>query len=707
MTDRIKAYAEAVHSEDIYPAPVSVEYDRYDVLEPDCIKTALRLSKYFQSQPVLLDHDRRLLGCVRFDGSVPSNLFPRIGHKRFGEVCSEFYCKPAEKLCTFEWQHSTPNYALALENGFEGIIEKIEKSKAAHEGEPEKLEFLEALKIMSEGIIAWAERNADECERAAEKETDPSRKAELCEMARIIRKVPRKRPDSFREAVQTVAFCFHFLTDGLGTPDRYLYNFYMNDIKNGRLTREEAKELLEELYIMVQGYTSYTSMQHTRGGESHFAIGGYTPDGEDGYNELSDLIVDSLMEMPLFIPQISLRWTKKTPRAVLKKLMDCERKDTNKRIAFVSDENRIEAFVNRAGVAPKDAYNYTMVGCNEPALQGGIWLGGNTTNIARSLERMLAEGAEELKKCSNYTELMELYKKYLCEDLERILWYCDKFNYARSKDDNVLSSLLTNGCIESGKSVTRGGGLMLSGFNIMGMTCVIDSLAIIEQFVFDEKRVTMATLLDALAADWQGYDELRSEIFARGKFFGNSYEESDRIARDFTSAIGDYLKDKKGIFGQRYLVGCLTGYHPHYAWFGEMTMATPDGRHKGDAFMVGAGQALGKDREGLTALLSSVAQMDPENVLKGPFVCNVNIDSELMTNDENFEKTVDLFETYFKMGGIHFQLNYVTRETLLEARKNPESHSSLRVRVSGFSEYFCKLREEIQDDIIDRTDRKR
>ena len=99
--------------------------------------------------------------------------------------------------------------------------------------------------------------------------------------------------------------------------------------------------------------------------------------------------------------------------------------------------------------------------------------------------------------------------------------------------------------------------------------------------------------------------------------------------------------------------------------------------------------------------------MDPENVLKGPFVCNVNIDSELMTNDENFEKTVDLFETYFKMGGIHFQLNYVTRETLLEARKNPESHSSLRVRVSGFSEYFCKLREEIQDDIIDRTDRKR
>ncbi|MBR3967710.1 MAG: hypothetical protein IKJ91_11615 [Clostridia bacterium] len=707
MTERIRLYAEATHREDIYSAPCPVEYDRYDVLEPDCIKTAIRLSKYLANQPVLLDHDRRLLGCIRFDGSVPSNLFPRIGHTRFYEVCDEFYKKPAENLCTFEWQHSTPSYALVLENGFEGMKEKIEESKKANADEPEKLEFLESLRIMCDGIIAWAERNAKECEKAVENEENAERKAELLRMAKIIRRVPRFKAESFREAVQTVAFCFHFLSDSIGTPDRYLYKYYIDDINNGIITKEEAKEILQELFIVLQGYTSYKAMQHSRGGESHFAIGGYTEDGEDGYNELSDLIVDSLMEVPLYIPQLSLRWTKKTPREVFRKILDCERKDKNKRFAFVSDEPRIKAFINRAGIPKEIAYDYTMVGCNEPALQGGIWMGGNTTNIARSLERMMTEGENELLKCSDFASVWELYKKYLCEDLDRIMWYCNKFNYARSKDDNVLSSLMIKGCIESGKSVTKGGGLRLAGFNIMGMTCVIDSLAIIEQFVFDEKRTDMKTLLNALKSDWEGYEELRHEIFAKGKFFGNNYEESNKIARDFTSAIGDHLDGKTGLFDMKFLVGCLTGYHPHYAWFGQSTMATPDGRHRGDAFMVGAGQVLGKDREGLTALLASVAQMDPTGVLNGPFVCNVNIEAELMLNDEYFEKTVDLFESYFKMGGLHFQLNYVTKETLLEARKNPEAHSSLRVRVSGFSEYFNKLQEEIQDDIISRTDRKR
>ena len=707
MTERIKAYAEIVHKQDIYPAPVKTEYDRYDILEPDCIITAKRLSRYLLNQPVLTDNDRRLLGCVRFDGSVPSNLFPRIGHRRFGEVCDAFYKKPAENLCTFEWQHSTPDFSLVLENGLEGMLTKISKSKKNHAEEPDLLEFLEAMEIIAHGIIAWAERNAEECEKAAELETDVEKKAELTEMARIIRKVPRKKPDSFREAVQVVAFCFHFLSDSLGTPDRYLYRYYINDISNGKITREEAKEILQELYIVIQGYTSYKAFQHTRGGESHFAIGGYTPDGEDGYNELSDLIVDALMEMPLFIPQISLRWTKKTPREVFRKLMDCERKDKNKRIAFVNDEPRIRSFMERAKVDAADAYNYTMVGCNEPALQGGIWLGGNTTNIARSLTNMLYDSADELKKCESFDEVWALYVKHLECDLERILWYCDKFNYARSKDDSVLSSLFIKGCIESGKSVTKGGGLMLSGFNIMGMTCVIDSLSIIKQFVFDEKTVTMETLLSALNANWEGYSDLRHMIISKGKFFGNNYDTSDTIARNFTQAIGDYLEDKKGIFGQRYLVGCLTGYHPHYAWFGEMTKATPDGRYSGDAFMVGAGQVMGKDREGLTALLASVAQMDECGVLCGPFVCNINIEESLIYDDENFEKTVDLLEAYFKMGGLHFQLNYVTKAQLIAAKKDPEKHLSLRVRVSGFSEYFNRLDEKIQDDIISRTDKKR
>ena len=160
------------------------------------------------------------------------------------------------------------------------------------------------------------------------------------------------------------------------------------------------------------------------------------------------------------------------------------------------------------------------------------------------------------------------------------------------------------------------------------------------------------------------------------------------------------------MFGHKYLVGNLIGYIEHHRYFGVNTAATPDGRHAGDLLKFGLGQSGGYDREGLSALLSAVATCDPHHILHGPTVTNITLDAALMKDDANFEKTVRLFETYFQNGGIHFQLTYVSREELLSARENPQDYGYLRVRVSGFSDYFVCLKPSLQDDVIARTEQK-
>ena len=175
------------------------------------------------------------------------------------------------------------------------------------------------------------------------------------------------------------------------------------------------------------------------------------------------------------------------------------------------------------------------------------------------------------------------------------------------------------------------------------------------------------------------------------------------MARRLTETLYELTHDRRGIFDAPILFGTQAGYNPHYVWFGNRTEATPDGRHRGDPFMVGMGQTAGKDREGLTALLNSVAQADPHGVLAGPYVCNVNVDPALVNDEAQFDKTARLIEAYFKSGGMHIQLNYVQPEDLVRAKDCPDEYKSLRVRVSGYSANFVLLSEEIQDDVINRT----
>ena len=706
MTERIKKLTELTLSGQMYADTVKTTYDEADLLLPRQQMESKRICEYILNQEPKLTEYSCLTGFFNFDGSVVGDAFRRGGHKATQEAFKLFYLKPIDNLSTMEWQHATADYTKVLNKGIRGIIYDIEESLTCH-NEPEQVEFLLALKRVATALIAWAHKCSERALTLSLTTQNEEYRNNLKKLSEALFRVPENAPETFYEAVLCIYLCFSADPDSVGTLDRYLYPFYKRDIKNGTLTKEEAAEYLQELFLMLQAATRITSSNFTRGGESHFCVGGYLPNGEDGFTELSRLIVESMIDLPTYIPQVTLRWTKKTPREVFRFMLDCERKDPHKRIAFQNDEKRIKCYTEICGIPFERAVGYTTVGCNEPAFLGAIIGSNSKINFLRSMETVFHKKSKLIENNASFDDFFDIFKKELFSDLERAYEYDNFYNKQRAQDINYISSLVFNDCIENAKSLTQGGGnTVIASPMCLGITNVIDSLCVVKQFVFDEKLFPMSELIAALKADWQGYEDMRMLILKKGKFFGNDDDTSNYIAQKLYRELYDFLKDKTNLYGYHWLIGDLLGYNIHHKWFGEKTLATPDGRYNGDMLKFGLGQSEGRDREGLSALLNSIAKVDPNGIGCGSTVTNITLDEQLIKNDDNFEKTVDLLLTYFQNGGVHFQLTYVSKDDLMCAKETPDEYKHLRVRVTGFSDYFVKLNEAIQDDIIARTEQQ-
>lgn len=703
MNERIESLANKTVSGEMYVYPVKTEYDRCDLFLPPIKMSGKRVCEYIRNQEPLIVPESRFTGLIKFDGSVEGDIFGRTGHKNNSIACEYFYNRPVDNLLTFEWQHSVGNFGKIIAGGITGVKDEINKSIQKHKEDENALQFLETQSDICDAIIDWAKKCSKKALIVSECTNNTEYKKNLKRLSQALEHVPENPANNFYEAVLSLYVCYGFIPDSIGLIDRYLYPFYKKDIESGNLTKEEASEYLQELFLMLQARIHISSDRFYRGGESHFCVGGYLENGEDGFNELSKLIVDSLMELPTWIPQISLRWTRKTPHEVLHYMMDCERKDPNKRIAFVNDEPRINGLIKYTGFSYKKAITYSMIGCNEIALPGGIVFGFDQMNIVRCVQNTFFNRREDIVKTKTFDEFYDIFQEEMFNDL----WEADKIGRGlqtiRSRDCNLVSNIFIDGCITNAKSVTQGGTDTYIAVGVLiGISNVIDSLSVTKQLVFDEKKITMEKLIDALQNNWNGYEDLREYILKKGMFFGNNDDCSNSIANRFFKSLdnwntGDNYLKKPWVFGN------LIGYNEHNKFFGNNTKATPDGRFDGDMINFGIGQSEGKDRNGLTALLSSVAKCDPYSILTGPSVTNVLLDEQLVKKDENFEKLVYLFEAYFKMGGTHFQLTYVSKEDLINAKKTPDKYKNLRVRVSGFSDYFVFLNEGLQDEIIQRT----
>ena len=705
-SDRILKLTEKTLAGEMFSYPKKTEYDRLDNFLSKKKKSAKRVCEYILNQEPIVTEYSCFTGLIGFDGSVEGDIFSRIGYPDFGILRREFYNKPVNNLLTFEWQHSVGNFGKIINLGLIGVKNDIKASMVDHADDFRAIEFLETQMSFCDTLIAFASKCKSRVLQFSENVACGENKENLLRLARAFDKVPEHPAESFYEAVLSLYFLYPYIPDSIGLIDRYLYPFFKKDIDAGTLTHDEAKAYLQELFLMLQARISIKSDRFYRGGESHFCIGGYTPDGEDGFNELSKHIVEALMELPTWIPQISLRWTKKTPREVLRFMLDCERKDVGKRIAFVNDEPRIKGLMEYSGFDFSEAVNYTMMGCNELAVPGGMVMGFDPFNIAKSVESMIYERRDELLSAKSFDEVFQIYKSELIKDLNEANRIGAALQEIRSRDTCIVSNIFIDGCIENAKSITEGGGDKFIAVGLpIGITTVIDSLTVIKQFVFDERTIEMAELCRALDNDFEGYEDLKALILKKAKFFGNDEDISNDIAKDLLSILYEW-NDGNNYLGKKWLFGNLIGYNEHNQFFGSKMKATPDGRLKGQPISFGIGQSDGKDRNGLSALLNSIAKIDPKAVLTGPSVTNILIDENLIKNDDSFDKLVALFETYFKNGGTHFQLTYVSKDDLLRAKEVPELYRHLRVRVSGFSDYFVNLNDALQDDIVKRTTQK-
>lgn len=703
MDKRIKILTEKTVAGEMYVHPVKTNYDRCDLFLPPMKMSCKRVCEFIRNQEPLIMEESCFTGLIKFDGSVEGDVFSRTGHRNFDMAYRNFYNSPVNDLLTFEWQHSVGDFEKIIRIGIQGIKQEIEKSMEAHRGDAEAVSFLECLHDVSDAMIDWAHKCSARAFELSEKTSVPEYRNNLKKLSNALENVPERSASSFYEAILTLYVCYGFIPDSIGLIDRYLYPYYKADMTSGALTEAQATAYLQELFLMLQARIPISSDRFYRGGESHFCVGGYLVNGEDGFNELSRLVVNSLMELPTWIPQISLRWTAKTPREVLCFMMDYERKDNNKRIAFVNDEPRIEGLVKYTGLPYEKAVQYSMIGCNEISLPGGIVFGFDPMNIVRCVQNTFFDRAAEVEQAQTFDDFYAIFQEEMYKDL----WEADRIGKGlqtiRSRDCNLVSSLFVEGCIENAKSVIQGGtDNYIAVSPLIGIANVIDSLAVTKQLVFDEKLVSMEELLLALQNNWQGYEDLRNYILKKGKFFGNDDDISGDVARRFFASL-DRWNDGTNYLNKKLLFGNLIGYNEHNKFFGDHLKATPDGRYDGDMISFGIGQSNGKDRNGLTALLSAVAKCDSYSILTGPSVTNVLLDKALIANDENFEKTVSMFESYFMMGGTHFQLTYVSKEDLINAKKTPEKYKNLRVRVSGFSDYFVNLNAALQDEIITRT----
>ena len=704
-TGRIQRLLARALDHDVRPAAVAVKYDPADLDLPEPVRIGKRLKEYISAQPVTIRADEELVGWLTFDGSVESDLFMRIGHRRFAAVClQDYYLKPKDAIATFEWQHSSIDYPKLVNGGLVQIRAEIEASKRKWASDTDRLDYLKGMELAVDGLETRVKNCIAECRRQAETETDAVRKAKLLEMAARCERVPMYPATSFLDAVQSIYFCFDCLADSIGRLDQYLAPFYFADMSKGTLTHRQAEEALQELFIYIDAHTPHSFVNYDKGGECHMTVGGLTQDGRDGWTGFSQLVVEAAMALDLKRPQMSFRWHPGTKRETLRFILDCERKDPNLRIAMDGDMPRVEAFTKRFGFPIEKARNYTMTGCNECTFMGGVSFGGCKWNVLRTMDRIFTVRREEALSCKTWVDFQKLFEDQFRKEFDEFVMWFDKFNELRSGDCNVLSALFLTGCIENAQSPTRGGATYSDAMaTLIGLPNLIDSLCVVRQFVFEENRCTMAELSAALAANWEGHEKLRQEIAREGKFFGANDPFTNEVAQYLHLALARIAAGRRDKFGNLFDFGNLAGYNDHGAKFGRVTGPTPDGRKAGEDMSFGSGPAMNHGTDAATSALLSVAKMDPEHMMVGGGIMNLSLPASTVCDDNEFEKVVILVETYFREGGIHLQLNHVSRETLIDAQKRPEQYPNLRVRVSGFSGYFVRFKKTIQDEIIART----
>ena len=673
--------------------------------------------------------------------------------------------------------HVTVKYEEVLAVGYEGIIKKAEQELSecnVGDGDyAERSHFLQAVILSCQAVIEYARRYSALAQEMAEQCTDAVRKEELLRIAENCSRVPAKGAQNFYEACQSFWFVQQLIqlessghSISPGRFDQYMYPYYKKDMENGNISREFAQELMDCIWVKLndlnkcrdavsaEGFAGYSLFQN-------LIAGGQNKEGEDVTNDLSFMCIQASMHVRLPQPSLSVRVWNGSPHEFLIKAAELTRTGIGLP-AYYNDEVIIPSLQNR-GLSLEDAREYNIIGCVEPQKAGKTegWHDAAFFNMCRPLELVFANGEDkgemvgvptgEVTEMSSFEEFYNAYKKQMEYCISLLVNADNAIDVAHAKRCPLpFLSCMVDDCLKRGKSVQEGGAVYnFTGPQGFGIANMADSLFAVRKLVYEEKKVTMEEMKEALAWNFgkgldqqsvsdtaeavlrkmkdagqkidentvssilkavmnaqpgeekmKRYEEIHNMIEEVPKF-GNDIPEVDYFARDvaytYTKPLQNYKNPRGGQF--------QAGLYPVSANvpLGGQTGATPDGRYAHTPVADGVSPSAGKDVNGPTAAATSVSRLDHFIVSNGTLF-NQKFHPSALSGREGLEKFVALIRSYFDQKGMHMQFNVVDRDTLLDAQKYPEKYKHLVVRVAGYSALFTTLSRSLQDDIIRRTE---
>lgn len=625
----------------------------------------------------------------------------------------------------------TPDYeGILFKKGFGGIIrdaqERLSQLDAADPEDAEKREFYESVIWTSRGIIRYANRYADEAEKMAETEGDPKRAEELRVIARICRVVPENPPAGFYEAIQFLWFTQvggilseNPLALNPGRFDQYMNPYYEADLAKGSITEEGAQELIEALWLKYSEWV-WTISANTAdyfAGYNQFqnlTVGGKKRDGRDGTNPVTFMALKATEEAKTHQPGLSVRVHADCPGEFLDAVTHLVSKGTGFP-AIHSDSVGYQMLIN-AGYEPEDARDWNNCGCVVPHnRKTGEWTAAVNVNFGSALEYALNQGVSLMTgqkmgldekpavDFASYEEVKTAFFRQfdnLCR--HAVILTVEAQRLHRDRVPRPFLSSCIEHCMECGKDLSRGGaryniGPVITG---IGLAVVSNSLAAVKKLVFEDKICDMETLLKALRANWEGYDNLRNRAQECPKY-GNDDDYADDIAIEVANHFYDEVHQYRDIFGSPFLTAFMgiSNYIP----MGRVLGATPDGRKNGDPSSEGVSPYVGSDRSTPLAAMRSTAKLNQE-IHSGGTLLNLRLNPELVATKRGQANLGAMIQSLFSLGAFHVQFNCISSELLRKAQAQPENYRDLLVRVAGYSTQFVNLSRSMQDAIIARTE---
>ncbi|MBD3307778.1 hypothetical protein GF339_15195 [candidate division KSB3 bacterium] len=599
--------------------------------------------------------------------------------------------------------HCTAGYGNVLAQGFGGIKEHALNRLQAVPPDSDHAHFLNAVVICMDAATAFVQRYAEEARRRAAQTSDEAQREEFEALVQMCDHIQTYPARTFHEALQLFWFTHLFIlieSYSLMAPgrlDQYFFPYYQRDLADGRLSREQALELLACLFIKMND----TSDLHTDNG-LNIILSGLKPDGEDGTNDLTYLCFDAYELVNLTDPQINIRYHADTPQQLLDRAMAV--KTLGPKPMVYNDHAVIEALL-KVGVSLEDARNYCIDACQDVMVEGKsdfypIFAGVYGIHLLTIMERIV----DRLEEFSTFEEFWNALYDEITVDIKR---YVDKANDAdrilpKISPTPVLSSTL-DGCVESGKDKTEGGTIYnFTGFVGGGLITVANSVAAIKKLVFEDQQVSAAELVEAIQRDYaHPQDEsLRQRLKNKAPKWGNNDEYVDQIACDLADHFCTEVLKYDNPRGGRFVPGLFTH---HQTRLGISARSTPDGRKKSEPLAMSLSPSIGTEKKGPTGAILSAAKIDQS---KSPLGTSLDLTfyASSLQEPDGMEKLKALIKTYLKKGGIEFQVNTLDRKILRDAQQHPEQYRDLVVRVWGFNAYFVTLKPEYQEEIISRTE---